>query len=135
MRRRRRRRSMTTEENKFWAICRFYEPFTMGGDVWQWCRFQVEGKPLRMLRDIQAFIFFDDVSKRWKVHEAGTGGFLGEGATDMDATYHANKNIELTPDLEEQIKGLGDTGRFPVVEKDEALCRLAKSGGRGQKNV
>lgn len=108
------------------AICQYYEPFVMGGNVWQWRRFGVESEQVELVDGFTGFVFYDELTKEWRVHELTTGGLIGEGPNRLDAIHKANTNIKETPDLREQMKSLGDTTQFPVVEAADALARIAK---------
>jgi hypothetical protein len=115
----------------FYAICQYYVPFTMGGSVWQWRRYKVgHAESVTLIQEFQAFVFLDEQSKIWNVHEKTTGGLLGEGDTKEAAVFQANKNIEDTPDLKEQMEKLGDTSRFEEVEYDDARRRINKNARR-----
>lgn len=113
------------------AICQYYEPFTMGGNVWQWRRFEVESEPVDLVDGFKGFAFYCELTKEWRVHELTTGGLLGEGPNQIEAVHTANTNIKETPDLREQMAGLGDTTQFPVVKAADALRRIAKKKGGG----
>lgn len=112
---------------KHWAICQFYEPFTMGGSVWQWRRFEVEAEEVYLINKIKGFVF-QQSETQWNVYELSTGGFLGVGASRADAIKAAKHNIKITPNLKEQIAKLGDTSHFQVVSSEEALKRITKGG-------
>lgn len=97
----------------------------MGGNVWQWRRFAVEADDVELVEDFIGFVFYDELTKEWRVHEKTTGGMLGEGPTKEEAIAKANYNINETPDLREQMKTLGDTTKFPEVPAEDALRRIA----------
>ncbi len=107
-----------------YAICQFYVPFVMGGDVWQFRRFKVEAEDCELIKGFKGFVAKH--KRRYTVYELATGGKLGEGHTRQAAIFDANKNIEETPDLKEQIQKLGDTSRFEEVSVEEAYSRLDK---------
>ena len=111
---------------KGWAICQYYEPFTMGGNVWQWRRFEIDAEDVELVKGFKGFVFYDDLTREYRVHEITTGGLLGEGKLRDEAVATANKNIEETPDLKNQMANLGDTSNFQVVEAADALRRIAK---------
>lgn len=110
-----------------WAICQFYEPFVMGGSVWQFRRFKVQAEDIKLVSGFKGFLYRDQVSKVWRVYEESTGGMLGEGRTREEAIYQANYNIKRTPDLRKQVETLGDPMRHEEADTAEALRRLAKS--------
>ena len=112
----------------FKALCQFYEPFTMGGRVNQWVHYEVEGVEVLLRRNISGFI-----CKRpdgvFSVHEKDTGGYLGEGASELEAEYDANHNIDITEDLEEQIKSIAaEAAGAREVSADDAYGRLKHVG-------
>ena len=110
-----------------YAICQFYEPFVMGGDVWQWRRYKVNAEPISLDRKFKAFVYHNHITAKWCVHEAGTGGLIGTGRSRKDAIDDANNNIKITPDLEKQVLALGDTSHFEETTYEEASRRIAKS--------
>jgi len=112
---------------KRFVICQYYEPFTMGGSVWHWRRFEVDAHPTKLVSKFEGLLFYCPLTKEWRIHESTTGGLLGEGRTSEAAIADANKNIKTTPDLREQMASLGDTSQFRVVSKDDALKRIAKA--------
>lgn len=113
-------------KQKRWAICQYYEPFTMGGSVWHWKRFEVEADDVDLVKKFKGFVFYCPVTEQYRVHEATTGGLLGEGDMYATAVADANHNIKITPDLREQMTALGDTTQFTAVPAVEALARIAK---------
>ena len=115
---------------KRFVICQYYEPFVLGGSVWQWRRFQVNAYITKLTSKFEGLLFYCPLTKEWRIHESTTGGLLGEGKTGEAAIADANRNIETTPNLREQMTSLGDTSKFQVVEKNEALKRIAKSLGQ-----
>src|SRR3990172_3512348 len=106
----------------FCALILVYEPFIMGGDVWQPRRYETEGTPVRVGK-YRCFTFFNDVSKKHHVHDQKTGGLLGEGRTVEEAVATAKKNIAETPDLDAQMRSAGSVEGPKVITKDEALRR------------
>ena len=117
--------SLPTQE--YWVRCQFYEPFTMGGDVWQGRRYRVEGVQCRKLGRFEVFGFFRVAKNAWQVHEKSTGGWLGKGKT-LDAAWKAaKKNVEITPDLTRQIEKLGPVESLAEVTTEEAFRRLDKN--------
>ena len=125
------RRKMTAsiQTQDYWARCSFYEPFVMGGNVWQNKRYRVEGVPCRKLGQYEVFGYFRVSKNLWVVHEKSTGGLLAEGATLDDAWATAKKNVEDTPDFGQQVAQLGPVERLQEVPTEEAVRRLDKSRG------
>ncbi len=109
----------------FWALCLFYEPFVMGGDVWQKRRYEVVGEVSDPIDGYETFAWSNQ-SGDWQVHETKTGGLLGKGETLHEAWSDAKKNVRETPDFAEQAKQLGPVLRHVAVEYAEAMRRLSK---------
>lgn len=110
-----------------WAICKVYEPFTIGGSVWQSRRFRVAAEDVDLKKRFKGFAFYDKASRWWFVYELQSGGCLGDGKHRQDAIDKANYNICRTPDLRKQIKRLGDTSQHPEIEAADAMRKLANA--------
>jgi hypothetical protein len=110
-----------------WAICQFYEPFRLGGPLWDFVRFKVNGSPIILDRDIEAFIYTFPKPKEYRVHHTQTGGLLGSGKTQKAAIEMANYNISMTPDIFNQFLTLGPVLNHREVQTHEAFNRLSKS--------
>ena len=105
-----------------YALCKYYEPFVIGGPVWQFKRYEIDADDVNLVNGFKGFIF--KIGTSWSVHELNTGGFIGSGESIEEAIYSANCNIKDTVDLDDQIKSLGDVSKFPIVKTEEALQRL-----------
>lgn len=111
----------------YYAICQFYEPFTMGGSVWHFVRFKVDGEKVKLTKKFKGFVYQCDLTQEYRVHELKSGGLLGHGTTVETAIKQANKNIKITPDLADQIAKLGDSSNFRTVPTKDALRRIANN--------
>ncbi len=109
----------------FWALCLFYEPFVMGGDVWQKRRYQVVAEASDPIEGYETFAWSNQEGE-WRVHEKSTGGLLGEGETLHEAWAEAKKNIKETPDFAKQVKQLGPVLNHTAVEYSEAMRRIKR---------
>lgn len=117
----------TPKLQEFWAMCRFYEPFIFGGDVWQKKRYKVLAVPV-VVCGFDCFIFFDEnYSKEWKLCEKETGGHIAEGKTKAATIKTATGLINETPDFRKQVATLGTVMNHTETTADEALKRLHKS--------
>ena len=113
---------------KYWAICKFYEPFRLGTEAgWTWKRYEVEAEEVKLIKGIKGFIFLCPKTQLWKVHEIKSGGWLGEGKERNRAIAFAIRSIESTPDLKKQIKELAQKAKgFETATIEDALLRLAR---------
>lgn len=114
---------------RFYAVCQFYEPFIMGGDVWQFRKYYVDGTAVQLANDISGFVFVDHTVGEYHVHEVLTGIRLSSHMSESRAIAIANENIEMTSDLADQIRKFGDGSRYIEVPMAEALKRI-KAGTR-----
>lgn len=112
----------------FLAIASFYEPFTMGGNVWQFHAYPVQAMPLTLVENIKAFVF--EAEDRFHIHEAESGGWLSSGKSLSEAIAVAVQNISSTPDLKEQIKILGKASDKKQTTFEIARHRLSRSSER-----
>lgn len=87
----------------YWATLKIYNPFVMGGSVWSWHRYKVEGEPCKV-GPFKGFYWYSKCEKKWVVHEFTTGNRLGEGRSLEKAKANAFYNVSITDDLKDQIK-------------------------------
>ena len=108
----------------FYAAAQFYEPFIIGGDVWQWYRYPVEARLVKIV-DFDCFIF-EGHNGDYHIHEQKTGGLIGKGKTKKRAEADAIANVKSTPDLKKQMAQFGDVMSFKETTKKEAFRRLQR---------
>lgn len=118
----------------FLAILHKYEPFRMGGNVWQFKAFEVEGELLGEVSGHPMFawrlegeIAGPDDAEIWRLHHVGTGGLICSGPKD-ELLEKAQALLDDTPDFEAQVAKLGGAAgreRIPYAEACELLwgCR------------
>lgn len=111
-------------KREFWARAIFYEPFVMGGDVYQHVRYKHEGEEVKIYGNKGNVAKVND---HWEVFEAVSGGLCGKGKTKEAAIADAIHNVRITPSFKDQIKELGKIENCREVTADEALQRLSKS--------
>lgn len=99
----------------------------MGGSVWRFVRFNVQAEDIKLIKKFSGFVYHDPISDVWRVCETTTGGLLGQDKSREEAIYKANHNIEITPDLRDQMKKLGDPMQYQKVEPSEAFRRMSKA--------
>lgn len=114
---------------QFYAAVQFYEPFTMGGNVWQWRKYAVDGSSVKV-GEFNCFLFKSPGYQYYYVHECKTGVCIGEGKTKKAAVEKASENVDTTPDLKEQMKQFldenGAVESFIEVAAEEVFKRLNK---------
>lgn len=110
-----------TKTKEFFALAKFYEPFTMGGDVWHRVKYKVNG----VEHKIDGFTLFSTKRKnKIIVHEKTTGGYICSKPTLAKALAEASALIQDTPDFALQIKSLGLVANAKEVSAEEAYKRL-----------
>lgn len=112
---------------KFNAVHPVYNAFRVGGNLWQMTSFELEGEAISLDKRISGVLFYDEeYSKLYRVYHKQSGGMLGDGVTRKDAIKMANHNIEITPDIRQQMKDLISKPKASG-EKDKVLQLLAKN--------
>ena len=114
-----------TKPKKFWAMLLKYNPFVMGGDVWQPVRYETDGSPVKV-KKYSCFVFFNELQGEYQVHDKKSGGLIGHGRTKGAALALARENVETTPDLDEQMAKISLMS-CKVVEREWAL-RVGSKG-------
>lgn len=112
---------------EFFARCQFYEPFTMGGNVWRHVAYPVVGIRHTLRDGTKVFSFEQTDQSGYSVHELVTGGFIARKTTRAEALKKAARLLSITPDFAEQAKKLGPAVDLPKVTREEAERRLKKS--------
>lgn len=114
-----------SKRGEAFAVVSFYEPFTMGGNVWQERRFKVKCEFFKC-QGFDLFWFYDKVGNVYRAHEVTTGVMVCKAKTDHAVKAKASALIKITPDFEKQIAQKGSHERFQIVEAEDALTRLKK---------
>lgn len=106
---------------EFWARAIFYNPWVMGGSVWQHKRYKLTGEQVRIWGH-QGYV--SRVGNGYEVFESVTGGLCGKGKTRASAVKDAIHNIRITPTFKDQMGELGKVENLPEIPTDEALRQL-----------
>jgi len=114
---------------EFWARCRFYEPFTLGGDLWQWVKYKLEGYE-HVAAGYKVYVVEFDGEAH--VHEASTGGYMCKDKTRKKALQKARRLIKITPNFSTQIAAHQQLGNLREVETEEAIRRLSNGENKGE---
>jgi len=109
---------------EFWARCRFYEPFTMGGDVWRWVKYKLEGTQ-RIAAGYKVYTV--DHGGLWTVYEARTGGAMCSAKTEKAVLQKVRRLLKITPDFDEQVAAHRPLEGMCEVPTEEAIDRLKKT--------
>lgn len=111
------------KRTEFWARGVFYNPWVMGGSVWEHKRYRLSGTEVRVWGH-QGYV--SKVGREYEVFEGVSGGLIGKGKTKSAAVKDAVHNIRITPTLKRQIEDLGSVNSLQEVPTEEALRRLKK---------
>ena len=113
---------------KFWAVCRFYEPFVMGGHVAQRRRFLVDGYPREFTSRGHAWTLFCYLlGGRWQIHEKTTGAFVTSFPKAVKVPVvvcEVQHLLNITPDYAAQVMSMGKWNTAEEVDAEEAFRRL-----------
>ena len=120
--------AMPSESKTYWARVDIYNPFVMGGHVWQWYKYKITADVIEhTIAGYDAFAFFDDHSGKWTVYETSTGGWLASHVELERALFRAKYDIDRTPDFQKQMHEMRSLDSLPEYDTEEALRRLAKT--------
>ncbi|MEX2431419.1 MAG: hypothetical protein WD645_05815 [Dehalococcoidia bacterium] len=128
------RQCQLTDPATFLAICVRYEPFRVGGNLWQIRSYEM--KPLAV-RDVgsglDAYLAHNPHGRGYYGHyEVQSGALLGHGLDVEVALNLARENVATTVDLEDQIERSGSPTQYERIDTDETLKLAAKNHDEGR---
>lgn len=113
---------------QFWVRAKFYEPFRLGGELWDKVRYPLEGTERNVLGYRVFTVEYEPKDELFvsyfKVYEVTTGFFICKAPKEKSALDKARRLIKITPDFDEQIKQAGPVEDVVEVTAEEALSRL-----------